>query len=174
MSFCTMYWPPVGSMSRQQYVDLTRALADEYTRFLDSCVTRTTPITFLDLNDGLGLRMLATADSQGVGSIGRQVPTSDHSDAIGTCEPFLEKAGGTLFRSIVESHSCCVVNSHFYAGRTYFGNRGHGGSKLDYIVCPQGMLHNVSSCRLATHCVASRSNCSSYGTTHSAIMLYCT
>jgi hypothetical protein len=67
--------------------------------------------------------------------------------AIGNFDPEDESDNGESLRGLLTTHGLVAANTHFPAGPTWTGSRGHR-SRIDYVCIPDHMLERVSSCRI--------------------------
>ena len=130
-----LYFPPrpTTADAEKKYRETVDILLRFFESELNKAPARCTPLVFVDLNDGLGIR---TLDGQQVVSQG---------GVVGTLAPKLEHYAGERFREICEAHHIALANTHKGGEDTWYGEKC--SSRIDYVGLPLGLLGGLLSCK---------------------------
>eukprot|EP00971_Amphidinium_carterae_P125669 2489421-Amphidinium_carterae.1 len=72
----------------------------------------------------------------------------DNGVAVGSAQPDVENANGTLLRQFMQMQHLAAINTYFGCGSTFYSGQGHRATRVDYILCPAAALPRVQRCEM--------------------------
>jgi hypothetical protein len=128
----------IGYAPCEPQAEAAKKRSKQYFRWFDekncALASRTAPIWLQDANSHIGFE----ADQ----SLSRSL-------SIGQCDPEPINFNGKMFQDVADKHYLSIINTHFPAGPTFYGNNGRTATRVDYATAPRSM--HVESCNVWHH-----------------------
>lgn len=137
------YAPPRGSMNDAAHTQCVSGMLDWMSTVLVTAAenARTTPLIFLDANDGFGMHRQA----------GGEIVHRSDDNVVGPFATGLEHITSRLVLEFAETHDLIIIGTHMHpGGATYFGMHGHRSSP-DICLAPRVALQRVHKYRVLPH-----------------------
>ena len=149
LTLISMYFPVRGhGIHRKAYEDLVRLLVKWLRVQADLTPQRSLLCIGMDRNDKIGFhKAIDDSGRQGfVRSFDESAARHGAVEVVGKYATGREAFVSPLLRSFAEDHRLCFLCSHFKVGPTFYGP-GYA-TEIDDVLVPQGVLKDVSVCRI--------------------------
>jgi hypothetical protein len=132
------YYPPIpwSKDLYPQYRITCRELTCWLSKVLDGTPGCSTPLLYVDLNDGMGIQQIGS----------EWVPLDDLSCVSPEARNREKKPGGAgeLFRELLTTHGMASLSTWFDQRPTFYGNTG-SSSMIDHLCGPEALVHSLRS-----------------------------